>query len=97
MEVTIDNYGRIVIPKPLRDRLGLEAGSALEITIEPADGGETLTLRPSGQKPALVRKDGVLVHTGSADEPLDPVDSVRSARTERLRSVAGSRGAADAS
>lgn len=32
MTVTIDRAGRIVIPKEIREREGLEAGTALEIT-----------------------------------------------------------------
>jgi len=39
MEVTLDKYGRIVIPKPVRERLGLEAGSTLELGVEPVEGG----------------------------------------------------------
>lgn len=31
MEVTIDRAGRIVVPKPLRDLLGLSPGTPLEI------------------------------------------------------------------
>ena len=31
METTIDSAGRIVIPKPIRDRLGLIAGETLEL------------------------------------------------------------------
>lgn len=36
MRVTIDRAGRIVVPKPLRDALGLREDSELEIV---ADGG----------------------------------------------------------
>lgn len=90
MEVTIDDYGRIVIPKPLRERLGISAGSSLELTVDTDDGGEALTLRPSDQQPALAWKDGVLVHTGTADESLDPSESVRRARAERARHLSAS-------
>ena len=34
MEVTIDEYGRIVIPKSIRARLRLEAGSSLELDVD---------------------------------------------------------------
>jgi len=86
MEVTIDNYGRIVIPKPLRERLGLDPGAALQLTVESADGGEALQLRLVGDRPTLIRKDGVLIHTGTtSNKTLDPVESVRRARAERTR------------
>ncbi len=49
MEVTVDDYGRIVIPKPIRDRLGLESGSSLELDVASEEGGgEAITLRPRG-------------------------------------------------
>ncbi|MDH4144756.1 MAG: AbrB/MazE/SpoVT family DNA-binding domain-containing protein, partial [Acidimicrobiia bacterium] len=32
--VTIDRAGRVVIPKELRDRLGIEADTELEVTAE---------------------------------------------------------------
>lgn len=90
MEVTVDKYGRIVIPKPVRERLGLKAGSALELSIEPSgEGGEAAVLRPAGQKPALQRKGGVLVHTGKADQPLDSVEAIRRSREERMRKLSG--------
>ncbi len=31
MRATIDGGGRVVVPKPVRDRLGLQAGSEVEI------------------------------------------------------------------
>lgn len=37
MHTTIDAAGRIVVPKPLRDALGLKAGQALDI--HATDGG----------------------------------------------------------
>ena len=34
MRTTIDKAGRVVIPAPLRERLGLAAGTTLEITLD---------------------------------------------------------------
>jgi AbrB family looped-hinge helix DNA binding protein len=33
MEVKIDDYGRIVIPKEVREKLGIESGSTLEVRV----------------------------------------------------------------
>lgn len=89
MEVTIDKYGRIVIPKPVRERLGLESGAALELTVERAEGGDALTLRPIRERRPLVWEDGVLIHRGVTDELLDPTESVRQTREERTRRLTG--------
>jgi AbrB family looped-hinge helix DNA binding protein len=55
MRSAIDSAGRVVIPKPLRDRLGLGRGEAVEIRerdgrieIEPAPTPMTLVERPGG-------------------------------------------------
>jgi AbrB family looped-hinge helix DNA binding protein len=56
MRTTIDSAGRVVIPKELRDRLGLEGGTALElrerdgrIEIEPAPAAMKLVRRSGGR------------------------------------------------
>jgi AbrB family looped-hinge helix DNA binding protein len=91
MDITIDDYGRIVIPKEVRDQLGLESGSALEIRVDSADNAEgAITLTPKGQSPALQQKDELLVHTGTlTDEGVDVVEQIRSERRERARTHAG--------
>jgi AbrB family looped-hinge helix DNA binding protein len=33
MEVEIDDYGRIVIPKEVRELLGIESGASLDIRV----------------------------------------------------------------
>jgi AbrB family looped-hinge helix DNA binding protein len=57
MIVTIDKAGRVVIPAAVRDRLGLEAGTPLELTVE--DAG--IRLVASAPPPTLVRRGGRLV------------------------------------
>ncbi|MGH3566236.1 MAG: AbrB/MazE/SpoVT family DNA-binding domain-containing protein [Pseudonocardia sp.] len=58
MKVTIDAAGRVVIPKQVRERLGLTAGSTLEIEelgdhveLPPAD--RTVWIDGSGDKPVV--------------------------------------------
>lgn len=60
METTIDSVGRIVVPKPLRDALGLTAGSTVDISRY----GAGLQLLPTGRTARLVDESGVLVATG---------------------------------
>lgn len=42
MKATIDEAGRLVVPRPLRDRIGLDGGGAVEIEID----GAGLRIRP---------------------------------------------------
>jgi AbrB family looped-hinge helix DNA binding protein len=60
MEAKIDSVGRVVIPKALRDALGLESGSTVDISWY----GAGLHLVPAGRTARLVDESGVLVATG---------------------------------
>lgn len=60
METTIDAAGRIVVPKPLRDALGLTPGSLVDISRY----GSGLQLTPGGRTARLVEEHGELVLTG---------------------------------
>jgi len=60
MQATIDSVGRIVVPKPLRDALGLTPGSTVDIS----QYGAGLQLVPTGRTARLVDESGVLVATG---------------------------------
>jgi AbrB family looped-hinge helix DNA binding protein len=57
MILTIDMAGRLVIPKPVRERLGLTPGARLRL--EERNG--RLELEPVHVEPDLVRKEGFLV------------------------------------
>lgn len=91
MEVKIDDYGRIVIPKKVRDHLGIESGRTLKVSVETKGaGGGAIRLRPKGQRPTLRRKGPLLVHSGElAEEGFDVVEQIRAQRTERARRHAG--------
>ena len=60
METSMDSGGRIVVPKPLREALGLTAGSTVDISRY----GAGLQLIPTGRTARLVDESGVLVATG---------------------------------
>ncbi|HEX3947420.1 MAG TPA: AbrB/MazE/SpoVT family DNA-binding domain-containing protein [Acidimicrobiales bacterium] len=60
METTIDSVGRIVVPKALRDALGLTPGSIVDISRY----GAGLQLVPAGRVARLVEESGLLVATG---------------------------------
>jgi AbrB family looped-hinge helix DNA binding protein len=60
VKATIDSVGRIVVPKPLRDALGLTSGSTVEISRY----GAGLQLIPTGRTARLVDEAGVLIATG---------------------------------
>jgi len=91
MEVTIDDYGRIVIPKEVREKLGIESGTSLEIRVDREGEAEgAITLRLKGQKPPLQQKGGLLVHSGElTEESYDIVEQLRTERRERARRHAG--------
>ena len=81
MIITIDRAGRVVVPKTLRDRFNLTAGTELEIKAV----GDGLTLRRMGAETSLVRKHGILVHHGGARAALDVGEFIRAEREARIR------------
>ena len=84
MLVTIDGAGRLVVPKALREQFNLTPGCELEI--EP--GATGITLRRTDIEPALVRKQGILVHHGSTRAPVDIGEFVRAERKARGARIA---------
>jgi AbrB family looped-hinge helix DNA binding protein len=61
METTLDRFGRIVIPKVIRDDFNLKPGSP--IRIEESD--QVIILKPLQGEANLQWKDGVLVFSGT--------------------------------
>ncbi|ORW02754.1 AbrB/MazE/SpoVT family DNA-binding domain-containing protein [Mycobacterium kyorinense] len=80
MRATIDPSGRLVIPKPIRDRLGLRGNEEMEITER--DGRIEIELAPTDVE--LVREGSVLV--ARPQRPLPPLtDEIVRETLERVR------------
>jgi len=74
MRTTIDKAGRVVVPKPLRQAIGLGAGSEVEIRV--SDG--RIEMEPAPLEVRLERKGDVLVAV-----PLRPVPGMSAALVKR--------------
>jgi AbrB family looped-hinge helix DNA binding protein len=85
MKLRLDKSGRVVLPKPLRVRLGLRAGTAFEAT----EAAEGVLLRPITRRPSLVERDGFLVHTGQPTHAIDWQHLFDDLEQERLRDILG--------
>jgi AbrB family looped-hinge helix DNA binding protein len=81
MRTTLDRFGRVLIPKSLREQLCLKADDVLELAVE--DG--KLTLLPQRTLPSLHRKGRVLVVESEAEgDVVQVLTQVRQARLDEL-------------
>ncbi len=85
MNVKIDKAGRIVLPKPVRDRLRLRQGSDLEIEERP----EGVLLKPVDQQPSMIKVNGHWVHLGKLPEGFDWDNLIDDMREERIKELLG--------
>jgi len=81
MKTTVDRFGRVAVPKEIRDRLGLRPGVELEID----EKENEVILKLVDHEPSLMVKEGVLVYSGKATGDLR--GAVRAHRDERLHKV----------
>ena len=73
MNATIDNGGRVVIPKAIRDELGLSPG----VTVEVVARGGLVVLVPAATPLRLVKRGGGVVAEPAAPLPTLTAEEVR--------------------
>jgi AbrB family looped-hinge helix DNA binding protein len=83
MNARIDKSVRIVVPKPLRERLGLKPNTEFEL-IERADG---VLLRPVEQRPSMLKVEGLWVHQGTPAPDANWARVLDDVREERVDAV----------
>ncbi len=83
LETMIDRAGRLVLPKPIRDLMGLSPGTRFEIYERDGE----IRLVPLPEAPTLEKRDGVLVVTSG--DPLPEEDWTSRIRAARTQSQTG--------
>lgn len=81
--LAVDKSGRVILPKGLRERFRLHAGSRLEVEIHE----DYVLLKPVSAEAPLVRRDGWWVHQGVPESDDRLLDAVETHRQERLDDV----------
>lgn len=80
---SLDRFGRVVVPKAVRDLLGVRAGDELVVTVD----AEGMRLTPRIEPADLEVRDGVLVFCGELVGNVG--DAIAAVRDERLRGLMG--------
>jgi AbrB family looped-hinge helix DNA binding protein len=83
--ITLDQAGRVLIPKALREELELEPGDALHLESE----GEKILLRPVRGTMPLQKEDGIWVLRLGEPLRVSPEKVLQELRAERDRSNLG--------
>ncbi len=83
MKMRMDKSGRMVVPKSLRKRLGLEPGMKLEALEHP--GG--VLLRAARQHPSMIQVSGLWVHQGKVEPGANWERVLADVREERIQAI----------
>jgi AbrB family looped-hinge helix DNA binding protein len=82
--LTVDKAGRIVLPKPVRDKLELAAGDSLEMEI----AQDQIVLRPVRGTAGMRKKMGIWVfRTGQPVSAAQVNETIRQMRSEREMNI----------
>jgi AbrB family looped-hinge helix DNA binding protein len=85
-KVTLDQAGRVVLPKKLREELHLSPGDTLDLSVQ----GDAVTLRPRRGASPMLKKQGVWVFsTGRPMTSDETAEALRDIREQRDRKNAG--------
>lgn len=83
MVTTLDKYGRILIPKKMRRKMGIAENAQLKLVQKE----NRLIIEPIPEEPPLIIENGFLVYTGEMPDNVD--DFIQKDREDRMRQVLG--------
>ncbi len=78
--ISVDRAGRVVVPKPLRQRLGLVGGGKVRVWEE----GGRLVMEPVPDETVLVEDGGLLLCGGRLEGDMVSIDDLRGERIDEL-------------
>jgi AbrB family looped-hinge helix DNA binding protein len=81
ISATIDKGGRVVVPKAVRERLGLLPGTEVQLT----EGDGVLEVAPAPTPMRLVEREGRVVAEATVDLPALTADVVRDTLEQQRR------------
>lgn len=81
MVTTLDKFGRVIIPKKFRERLGIDLGTTLNIS----EDGARIVIEPVQEKEPVIDKNGILVFAGKLNSKTG--DFIRDDRNRRMKKV----------
>lgn len=84
--LTVDRFGRVVIPQVFREKLGLHPGARLKVALE---DDTRIVLRQSQENPPLIKKDGVPVIDSPWMGATDIKEIIREGYEERHQKFMG--------
>ena len=85
IELRIDKLGRVVIPKLMRDELGIQPGDRLKVVLK----SRRLELWPASDVNPMRKEHGIWVYYPVSAEPVDSDDVLAEVRRGRTRRLAG--------
>jgi len=81
MLTTIDKLGRVKIPKRIREHIGIDYGTKLNIS----ENNQRIIIEPIKKEIPLVDRDGILVFTGKLEKKRSKL--IESDRNKRMRKL----------
>lgn len=81
MITTLDKFGRVIIPKKIRESLGIDVKSTLNIS----EDGKRIVIELVPEKEPVIERDGILVFTGFLEENIK--DLIKSERNRRMHKL----------
>ena len=81
MVITLDKFGRIIIPKRFREHLGINFGASLNIS----EDGKRIVIELVQKQEPVIDKDGILVFTGKLDNKNN--DFIKNDRNQQMHKL----------